>query len=64
MRRPSAKRRNRSPAESSFDRRKNSLAKTYLQTAARHSKAAVRDQALALLRDMERAKSAGTLAGK
>ncbi len=43
---------------------KTSLAKTYLQTAARHSKAAVREQALALLRDMERAKSAGTLAGK
>jgi hypothetical protein len=43
---------------------KTVLAKTYLQTAARHSKGAARDRALALLRDMELAKSAGTLAGK
>ena len=43
---------------------KTSLAKTYLQTAARHSKSEAREQALALLRDLERAKSAATLAGK
>ncbi len=43
---------------------KASLAKTYLQIAARHSKADVRDQALALLRDLERAKSAAKVAGK
>ena len=34
---------------------KANLAKTYLQIAARHSKADVRDQALALLRDLDRA---------
>ena len=43
---------------------KTSLAKTYLQIAARHSKADVRDQALALLRDLDRAKSAAKIAGK
>jgi hypothetical protein len=43
---------------------KTSLAKTYLKVAARHSKAEARDQALALLRELERTKSAAKVAGK
>jgi hypothetical protein len=43
---------------------KISLAKTYLQLAARHSKAGVRSQAIAVLQEIERAQSSARIAGK